>query len=140
MTKKCSKCKQELSIEKFNKKGLDKNGIQKYQDFCRDCNKIASKEWYKKQGNKEKIIEKVKGYKNQKRDWFNDYKKSLSCSICGESHISCLDFHHTDPKVKESGLSGLWRYSTKEKVLDEIKKCIVLCANCHRKHHWNEHN
>lgn len=48
--------------------------------------------------------------------------------------IVALDFHHLNPSEKDLEVSLLTRYSTK-RVKDEIRKCVVLCANCHRKLH-----
>lgn len=51
----------------------------------------------------------------------------------------CLDFHHLDPNLKEFDLSK----SFKKKNIDiqnELDKCIMLCAMCHRKQHMIEYN
>ncbi|HEY1074630.1 MAG TPA: hypothetical protein VGE59_02925, partial [Patescibacteria group bacterium] len=63
-------------------------------------------------------------------------KSSKSCCVCGESSSVCLDFHHLDDKTKSFNLSDVksWGWSMK-KVEAEIEKCVVLCANCHRKVH-----
>jgi hypothetical protein len=54
------------------------------------------------------------------------------CCRCGYNKcMSALEFHHLDPAQKDFSLSsGL--NSNFKKVLEEIKKCILLCANCHR--------
>ena len=46
-----------------------------------------------------------------------------------------MDFHHKDPstKVFEIGSKG-YKYSL-EKLKEEVAKCDVVCANCHRKIH-----
>lgn len=59
------------------------------------------------------------------------------CQKCGEKDPSCLDFHHRDPSTKE-GHIGEFRRFGKARLLAEIAKCDVLCANCHRKHHRDE--
>lgn len=59
------------------------------------------------------------------------------CIRCGEKHPACLDFHHRDPSIKE-GHIGEFRRFGKQRLLTEIAKCDVLCANCHRKHHHDE--
>ena len=91
------------------------------------------KEYYKK--NKDKVQKANKAYKLKIRKWFREYKKGLSCSNCKEDHPECLEFHHTkrnkDNSVSNMAASG---YS-KNKIMHEISKCIVLCANCHRKVH-----
>jgi hypothetical protein len=55
------------------------------------------------------------------------------CEECGETNIHTLDFHHKNPENKEFQISLVGvhrRWSTIEK---EIKKCILLCRNCHIK-------
>jgi len=73
------------------------------------------------------------------RKWVNEIKSELKCEQCPESHVATLDFHHIIPSRKEFQISRAiadgW---SKDKILAEIKKCKVLCANCHRKLHWNE--
>ncbi len=60
------------------------------------------------------------------------YKTSNSCRICGESDPIVLEFHHTDPSTKFRGVAKLMSYNT-QSLLNEIDKCIVLCANCHNR-------
>src|SRR5574343_826247 len=137
MIKTCSKCKTELDISEFNVKQVYPNGSKRYQTFCKKCNKIYSHEWYK--NNSTRIIDRNRENRSKYVDWFNDYKKTLACA-CGETHPSCLDFHHIDPKTKKFEISGSIRRYGKDVLMKEISKCIVLCANCHRKLHWDEKN
>lgn len=66
----------------------------------------------------------------------DEIKRQFGCSVCDESDIVCLDFHHLDPNHKNfdiaAAMSGEWSWET---VLAEIRKCVCLCANCHRKVH-----
>ncbi len=72
--------------------------------------------------------------KQKIRKEIDDYKKSHPCQRCNESHIICLDFHHKEGK--ESCIADAIRKGwSLERVLKEIKKCIILCANCHRAEH-----
>lgn len=64
-----------------------------------------------------------------------DYKSVNPCESCGEDDPCCLDFHHIDEKTKRDNMSRLVRSGIKA-VLAEIKKCQILCSNCHRKHHF----
>ena len=59
------------------------------------------------------------------------------CVRCGEADPACLDFHHRDPTQK-LGHIGEFRKFGMERLLTEIAKCDVLCANCHRKLHRDE--
>ena len=72
--------------------------------------------------------------------WFLEYKKTLVCEMCGHGHPpSVLDFHHTDEKTKTMAVSQMVNegYSQK-RILAEIDKCMVLCANHHRELHSNQ--
>lgn len=60
------------------------------------------------------------------------------CTRCGERDPACLDFHHIDPSKKSFNIGvQLGSYSLK-RVQNELLKCQVLCANCHRKLHAAE--
>ncbi len=67
------------------------------------------------------------------------------CSECGLIHDSTntviFDFHHVDPKSKKFGLSiNSFNHYSLSDIEDEVKKCKIICANCHRLHHWDEWN
>ncbi len=54
------------------------------------------------------------------------------CSKCGYNKCpAALDFHHLDRSSKEVGISNILTRSM-DRIKDELKKCIILCANCHR--------
>ena len=61
------------------------------------------------------------------------------CCLCGfDKYPSALEFHHVHPEDKEFGLTGSGLMKKMETQLAEAKKCILLCANCHRGvHHEN---
>ena len=60
---------------------------------------------------------------------------NLSCFVCGyNKSIYGIDFHHLDPNEKENEICSMWHMS-KEKILKEIKKCVILCTCCHRELH-----
>lgn len=99
-------------------------------------NLAVRRKWY--QEHKERITNTVKHRQAGIRDWFQAYKSTLKCMRCSESDPACLDFHHIDPKTKEYMISGMV-CASKKRILEEIAKCEVLCANCHRKlHHGAE--
>lgn len=71
--------------------------------------------------------------------WFFKLKQGLKCQRCPENHPAVLQFHHRDPAAKEINLAeSIHRGWSKERILREIEKCDVLCANCHLKHHWDD--
>ncbi len=58
------------------------------------------------------------------------------CARCGyHICIEALDFHHIDPIQKDFSISQKW--ATFDRCIEEVKKCILLCANCHRELEYN---
>lgn len=117
-TKICSKCGIERPIDNFAFRDK-KRGTRRAE-----CKKCVSERQKKK-------------YHNHK-DVINDIKKESSCAKCGEKRFYLLDFHHIDPSTKIDTVARLSAYSSIEAAIKEIKKCICLCANCHREFHWFE--
>jgi hypothetical protein len=92
-----------------------------------------SREHYLK--NQEQTKQRTKDNKaGLKAEWYT-FKATLKCAHCGFSHIAALDFHHEDPGTKDGNVHEFVSNGQFAKAYEEVKKCIVLCANCHRIHH-----
>ena len=58
------------------------------------------------------------------------------CNRCGyDEHPAALQFHHIDPTTKSFAINGNKLLLNEQRVLDELNKCELLCANCHAKEH-----
>ena len=58
------------------------------------------------------------------------------CCICGYNKaISALEFHHIDPSQKEFGIAANGTCHNIQKDIAEVRKCVLVCANCHREIH-----
>jgi hypothetical protein len=66
-----------------------------------------------------------------------DFKRTLKCAQCPEDHPACLEFHHEGEKDFSIG-RAVYDGVSVERIFEEIAKCTVLCANCHRKVHYKE--
>lgn len=101
--------------------------------------------WYAQNKDRKDYKKAQTAWKRQlrlsRREWFSNLKKTLKCERCGVDDYRVLDFHHKDPSTKDWEVANMvsGRFS-KEKILAEIEKCKVLCANCHRIEHWEEKN
>lgn len=69
------------------------------------------------------------------RVWLDTYKReSDGCTRCDESDPGSLDFHHVGPKTM--GIAQMIsRRCPEDRIREELEKCELLCANCHRKEH-----
>lgn len=119
-TKICTKCNKELPIDNFSFRNKSK-GTRRAD--CKQCHGQYMKDKY--QENKKKLQE---------------VKSNMSCIKCKESRGYVLDFHHLNPEEKEYTVSHMvanhYNFDNLE-IQNEIKKCVVMCANCHREwHHY----
>lgn len=60
---------------------------------------------------------------------------SHGCTRCDEQDPCCLDFHHVKGPKLFNIPEAVHRTFGREKLQAELDKCVVLCANCHRKEH-----
>lgn len=131
MRKYCPGCRTEKDTSEFRSNIKRKDGLQGY---CIVCDKAKQSKHY--QENKAKYVQRAIKSRQLNVQWWKDYKKTLKCSKCQEDHPSCLQFHHLNPDNKEVTISKVIRRWGKDKILQEVAKCEVLCANCHFKEHW----
>lgn len=102
----------------------------------KEKNKEYSRKHYEK--NREKVIASNNEAKARGKEKWDLYKSGLKCARCPENHVATLDFHHVNPEDKEYSVADLVSNKMFTKAYKEIKKCIVLCSNCHRKLHYEE--
>ncbi len=133
-TKYCKGCDSDLPTTPEYFAGRTDRKIPTLQTLCRKCQSNYKKQHYAE--NKAKYIEQAAHYKKEVAEWFDDYKKNLSCGFCSESRWWVLDFHHVDEATKEYSLAVLKWKGSKKKILEELEKCVVLCSNCHRDLHY----
>ena len=94
---------------------------------------------------------KRKAHRKGKRDYNYQYKRrkqridsiklSAGCCVCGyKEHSAALDFDHIDPSTKEFLIPRYLARTNLKRLFAEIRKCRIICANCHRVHsreQWN---
>lgn len=56
------------------------------------------------------------------------------CYHCPCTEVACLQFHHRDPSIKDPKFASMRGWSD-ERLEEELKKCDLLCANCHSIEH-----
>lgn len=79
--------------------------------------------------------------RDRNKEYIRQVKEKSSCADCGEQyHYSQMDFDHVDGKKKHN----IARYANSavsiKTIKEEIAKCEVVCANCHRYRTWYRQN
>lgn len=109
----------------------NKERIKAWQAEYRKTHKREATE-YQKRYYKEHS-EARKKYRRDKTREIHKFKQS--CVKCGEHKSYMIDLHHINPSEKEFEISQLPSASN-SRLIDELKKCICLCRNCHAEFHW----
>jgi thiol-disulfide isomerase/thioredoxin len=109
----CSKCGSTKKVDEFYFKKTE----NRFNSWCKKC-----------------------VYELQIQRWIDRKKKAVNlfggkCSVCGYSkNYAALDFHHIDPSTKEADWASM-RLKKWSDVVDELKKCCLVCKNCHSEIH-----
>jgi hypothetical protein len=110
---------------------------KRYERTRKEQKAVYNRQYY--QDNSMSMIENARKRQGQTRDFVEQLKVGLSCKRCGTNDWRVLDFHHRDKLTKEFSIAKATRSGySRERILQEIAKCDVLCANCHRILHWEE--
>jgi protein-arginine kinase activator protein McsA len=114
--KTCASCETEKEATDFHKSSNRKDGLYPY---CKECTR-----------------EKAEVFRKNYTKPFFDYKIEKGCEVCGyNEHPAALQFDHLDPSQKHEAVATMMsKRRPPELVWEEIKKCRVLCANCHMVH------
>jgi len=129
--KKCYKCNEKKLLEDFYNNKYKADGKQ---TICKTCSNKRRVEYYKENKERETIVKNKN--KRKIKQWFKDLKDTLECNECGENHPATLQFHHKNGKKEFNISNAVCGSFSKEKILEEMKKCVILCANCHMKIHY----
>lgn len=119
----CRKCGKE---GEFHKRP---NG--KFYYHCKKCQNAYVRSHYN--ANKKQYLDRNKRYKKDSQTRLVQYLREHPCVDCGESDPVVLDFDHVIGK-KRTEVSVMARSSYQwHIILKEIAKCVIRCANCHRR-------
>ena len=90
-----------------------------------------------KEQQREALRKSVNRRRKAYRKFVDEYKLEHSCNSCGyRKCVEALEFHHLDDSEKVDTISKMVQNRRPiSRILAEMEKCIVLCANCHRELH-----
>jgi hypothetical protein len=128
----CYACRERKPAHAFafrNRKTGERHG------YCRGCQARYRRDHYRR--NKATYVTRAQAQMRQRREvqvrLLHDYLRTHPCVDCGEAEVALLEFDHVDGSPKETEVSNMLGRRSWAKLLAEIGKCDVRCANCHRK-------
>jgi hypothetical protein len=102
-----------------------------YKDPLDERARAARRKHY--QANKEQYYRRNLEKKEKMIEWVNNFKSNKPCLDCGLIFpVYCMDFDHRDSLLKLKNISNLKNCGNWKKLFEEIEKCDLVCAICHR--------
>lgn len=122
----CCRCHTPKPLSEFTKSKARKDG---YNPSCKVCHRAYVKQHYDE--NKPYYKNKARARTRQIREWLDDRKRQ-PCADCKQTFNPWqMDFDHKFDKKFDLGQACVLGLSF-ERIQDEVAKCDVVCANCHR--------
>jgi len=130
--KQCTQCNQLKSDEHYG------NRLGKKQVACKSC--INKKQKIQYANNTKYYLDRNREQRTNNREWYQEIKNNTPCAKCNVAYpYYMMDYDHIDPSTKIRCIATMMGFS-KKAILEEIVKCELLCANCHRKKTYETEN
>lgn len=131
----CSRCKTEKLEFQFHKNKNSKSGLT---SDCKDCHNEAHRNNYKHNAKRREYVYKYNKTRYEERKQIvKGYLSKHPCVDCGNTDIRVLEFDHIRGE-KKFNIGRTLTVGTMKILEEEIAKCEVRCANCHKIRHYNE--
>ncbi len=130
--KQCSRCGLTLPLSEFARRRQDGALCNSY---CKACQREYCRAHYRSNSatHNRRRMENAKRHRDRNRRNLYEFLQSKKCIDCGESDACVLDFDHVRG-VKAANIGDLvTRPAAWQRILREIEKCEIRCANCHRR-------
>ncbi len=99
--------------------------------YCRDCRNGYDRRYYHEHSRSARL-ERRRSQLTAARRWMAEIKSGVPCADCGEIFpIYVMQWDHLPEFQKIDEVSAMVSSRTREAVLEELKKCELVCANCH---------
>lgn len=130
--KQCGECKAILPLSAFHFKNRARN---RRHTYCKDCQKVYSRNHYAENSVQYSAYHRENRvrYRARNREQVYTFLSLHPCVDCGESDPRVLEFDHVRGE-KRADVSDMVRKGVAwRRLSEEIDKCEVRCANCHRR-------
>lgn len=123
----CRTCKEIKPLLEYGVRMASKDGLM---TECKACNVAKQKIQYS--GNKKYYLDRNRELRARNREMYRAAKEGKPCAHCGGVFPQvCMDFDHREPEGKRLCVAQMLGFSWSV-IQEEINKCDLLCANCHR--------
>src|SRR5215469_13548519 len=132
LTKRCAMCGLIKQISEFPVRA---NNRPRPNAYCKECQRVYSREHYRKNARKhnQRRLANQRRYRVRNRRLMDQHLAERACIDCGEDDPIVLEFDHVrGPKLADVSTLVSRAFPWK-RIREEMEKCEVRCANCHRR-------
>jgi ribosomal protein S27AE len=123
-TKRCGRCGTVKAVDQFHRRGKIR------QAWCKACRREYDAAYHRR--TRALRIEQKRLYRLEVKEWYRNLKRRPCADCGGVFHPAAMEWDHRPGVVKTSDISSLVeRTRSRRRVLAEIAKCDLVCANCH---------
>lgn len=129
--KQCSKCGRLLPLLDFQLRDAEKGT---FRNHCSDCRPQYNHAYYREHSEKYKALRRQNQprYREERRSKLREYLAGRTCVDCGNTDAVVLEFDHAKGE-KFVDIGTMLSHYSWTRILAEIEKCEIRCANCHRR-------
>jgi hypothetical protein len=125
-TKFCPRCQCTKPVDAFHRSNR-RDGRQVY---CKTCRKTYDAGYHRTWGEKRRAQKRE--WQRRRAAWFRSLKEGRPCTDCGAIlDPAAMHWDHLPGVEKTGDVGDLARRAPRERILTEIAKCELVCANCH---------
>jgi hypothetical protein len=130
--KTCFVCQVPKDLSEFAKNASRSDGLQ---SACKDCKREIDRNYYKAtfESRKSKRLAARQASLERGREVVWDHLATHPCIDCGETDPVVLEFDHVHGEKANNVTTLVNNGVSVDTILIEIKKCVIRCANCHRR-------
>jgi hypothetical protein len=123
--RRCARCLVWKSTAEFHRSRTDEF------TYCRDCRNAYDRLYYAERGGPARRARR-RAWLDSQREWMNSLKADVSCADCGEIFPPfVMHWDHLPGFEKRGEIGTMLGHYSRDVILEELKKCELVCANCH---------
>jgi hypothetical protein len=121
----CARCLQWKPASEFHK------STDGEFTYCRDCRNSYDRQYYVERGGPARRARR-RAHIDAEREWMNALKIGIPCTDCSETFpVFVMQWDHLPQFEKMDEIGTMIGHRSRELILAELKKCELVCANCH---------
>lgn len=107
------------------------NSVTGQFSYCRDCRRDHDRRYYHERG-RTRRRQRQRSRNAAAREWIAELKRGIPCADCGGIFPApVMHFDHLPGTQKIGDISVLATGRSRRVVIEELRKCELVCANCH---------